>query len=71
MGRYLELSDTTMVFIGTCGHSIARIVFALAEKSWLFYLGTSFACVGPVVAPVLRSMASKIVPENERGKLFL
>ncbi|KAK6626714.1 hypothetical protein RUM44_009190 [Polyplax serrata] len=70
MGKFFKFADTTMVIVGTLSHSVARMTFALAEKPWMFYLGASLASVGPVVAPVLRSMASKIVPENERGKVF-
>lgn len=68
MGKYFKLRDTTMVIIGTMSHAIARIVFALAEVPWLFYLGASIASFGPVVAPVLRSMSSKLVPHQEKGK---
>ena len=67
MGKYFKLSDTTMLLLGTTAHASARVMFALAEVSWLFYLGATVCSLGPVVAPVLRSMTSKIVPLKERG----
>lgn len=67
MGKYFKLSDSTMLMLGTAAHATARVIFALAEVPWLFYLGAAIASLGPVVAPVLRSMASKIVPLKERG----
>lgn len=30
-------------------------------------IGAAVAAIGPIVAPVLRSMTSKVVPINERG----
>lgn len=71
MGKLMHLSDTVMVFIGTSSHAFARIVYAVAEAPWLFYLGAGIAFVGPVVAPVVRSMASKVVPLKERGMVLI
>lgn len=61
-----------MIMIGTLAHAIARVIFALAEVPWLFYLGSGISSLGPVVAPVIRAMASKIAPQRERGipKIF-
>lgn len=69
MGKVLKLSDTTIVMIGTAGHAVARIIYATTAIPWLFYLGACVSSIGPIVAPVLRSMASKIVPTTERGRI--
>lgn len=70
MGKLLGMRDTTMVMVGATAHALARVVFAIAEVSWLFYVGGTIVAVGPIVAPVLRSMTSKTVPLSERGKVF-
>lgn len=70
MGKLLGMGDTTMIMVGATAHAMARVVFALAEVSWLFYVGGTIVAVGPIVAPVLRSMTSKTVPLSERGKVF-
>ncbi|XP_051163247.1 proton-coupled folate transporter [Leptopilina boulardi] len=70
MSKTFKLNDTWIVIIGTLSHSLARIVFCLAKKPIFFYIGTIFGAFGPIVAPVLRSMISKEVPPEERGKIF-
>ncbi|XP_026464994.1 proton-coupled folate transporter, partial [Ctenocephalides felis] len=70
MSKVLGWKDTIIIMIGATGHAVARITFAMAEIDNLFYLGAVFAAIGPVVAPVLRSMTSKVVPISERGKVF-
>jgi PCFT/HCP family folate transporter-like MFS transporter 1/3 len=39
MGKLLGMRDTTMVMVGATAHALARVVFAIAEVSWLFYVG--------------------------------
>lgn len=39
MGKLLGMGDTAMVMVGSTAHALARVVFAVAEVSWLFYVG--------------------------------
>jgi len=39
MGKLLGIEDTKMIMVGATAHALARVVFALAEVSWLFYVG--------------------------------
>lgn len=70
MSKLMGIKDTIIVAIGAISHALGRVVFALARIPELFYVGAGVAALGPVVAPVLRSMTSKHVPEEERGKVF-
>ncbi|XP_026465627.1 uncharacterized protein LOC113368295 isoform X2 [Ctenocephalides felis] len=70
MSHVLGWKDTIIIMIGASGHALARLVFGLTDIANLFYLGAVIAAIGPVVAPVLRSMTSKVVPISERGKVF-
>jgi len=36
----------------------------------LLYAGAVVCSLGPIVGPMIRAMASKIVPTSERGKVF-
>lgn len=56
--------------IGAMAHATARFFFIFAVEGWQLYLGAAVSSLGPIVAPVLRSMTSKIVPVSERGKVF-
>ncbi|KAF7987222.1 hypothetical protein HCN44_010415 [Aphidius gifuensis] len=64
------IKDSYVVAIGACSHAIGRIFFAAGKNSTIFYLGATFASFGPIVAPTLRSMTSKVVSAGERGKAF-
>ncbi|XP_028981754.1 thymic stromal cotransporter homolog [Diachasma alloeum] len=70
LSRVLGLRDTYIVIIGALSHAGGRILFASALTPNVFYAGAAVAALGPVIAPVLRSMTSKVVPVNERGKVF-
>ncbi|KAK9501064.1 hypothetical protein O3M35_002178 [Rhynocoris fuscipes] len=70
MERCFGFRDNLIIMIGASAHLITRIIFSLAEESYLFYIGAVIASLGPVVAPVLRSLTSKLVPASDRGKIF-
>ncbi|XP_033364805.1 thymic stromal cotransporter homolog isoform X1 [Bombus vosnesenskii] len=70
MSKLMGIRDTIMVAIGAIAHASGRVIFVLAEIPELFYVGAAVAALGPIVAPVLRSMTSKLVPVDERGKVF-
>ncbi|XP_018344613.1 PREDICTED: proton-coupled folate transporter isoform X1 [Trachymyrmex septentrionalis] len=70
MSKLIRMKDTFIVMIGAIAHAAGRIVFVSANRPELFYVGATVAALGPVVAPVLRSMTSKLVPVDERGKVF-
>lgn len=67
ISNVLGWRDTIIVLIGSFCHSIARIFYATSETALLFYVGGTFAAIGPIVAPVIRSMVSKLVANTEKG----
>lgn len=68
--KILQMKDTFIIMIGATAHALARFVYIFAEVDWLLYVGASISSLGPIVAPVLRSMISKMVPTTERGIIF-
>lgn len=70
MERCFGFKDNIIIMIGASAHFITRIIFAAANQPYLFYVGAVIASLGPIVAPVLRSLTSKLVPPSDRGKIF-
>ncbi|XP_016980733.1 proton-coupled folate transporter [Drosophila rhopaloa] len=70
MNKVLGWRDTTIIFIGTWAHSIARLFFYFATNTDLLYAGAVVCSLGPIVGPMIRAMTSKVVPISERGKVF-
>nr|CAI5846031.1 unnamed protein product [Callosobruchus analis] len=68
MSGLLGWRDTVIIMVGATAHTIARIFYSTANVAWVFYVGGVFAAWGPIVAPVIRSMVSKIVTNSEKGK---
>lgn len=68
--KVLHMKDTFIIMIGATAHAAARLVYIFANVDWLLYVGATISSLGPVVAPVLRSMISKMVAANERGIIF-
>ncbi|KAF4518418.1 hypothetical protein B566_EDAN002071 [Ephemera danica] len=63
------LPDAAAILIGASAHALARVLYILAKVPWLLYVGAVLGAMGPVVAPVIKSMVSKVVPIRERGKV--
>ncbi|KAG5890946.1 hypothetical protein JTB14_019883 [Gonioctena quinquepunctata] len=70
MSKLFDWRDTVIIMIGAAAHTVARIFYAAAKEEWPFYVGGVFAAFGPIVAPVIRSLVSKIVTSSEKGKAF-
>lgn len=70
MSKVLGFRDTTIAMIGATAHMLARVFFCVATVPLIFYVGGAISGLGPVVGPIIRSMTSKVVPQNERGKVF-
>jgi MFS transporter, PCFT/HCP family, solute carrier family 46, member 3 len=71
MTKLCMVSDGTAVLIGAAAHCGARVVFIFADQPYLLYVGATLSGLGPVVAPVVKSMVSKVVPLRERGKIYI
>ncbi|CAH1180344.1 unnamed protein product [Phaedon cochleariae] len=70
MSKLFGWRDTIIIMIGAAAHTTARLFYIVADDSLIFYIGGVFASFGPIVAPVIRSMVSKIVLTSEKGKAF-
>ncbi|XP_030751845.1 proton-coupled folate transporter [Sitophilus oryzae] len=70
LSKCLGFRDSIIVMVGAFAHSCARVFYAAAIDTWIFYIGGVFAAFGPIVAPVIRSMVSKIIHISEKGKAF-
>ncbi|XP_018323962.1 proton-coupled folate transporter isoform X2 [Agrilus planipennis] len=68
--KLLAWKDGIIAMIGAVAHSVARMFFATAKTNSLIYVGGMFAGLGPIVAPIIRSMISTLVSSSERGKVF-
>ncbi|XP_020282165.1 solute carrier family 46 member 3 [Pseudomyrmex gracilis] len=66
----LGMKDVFIVVVGAMSHASGRILYILANTPTVFYIGAVVSALGPVVAPVLRSMTSKLISVEERGKVF-
>lgn len=70
MNKVLHWKDTTIMMLGAAAHSLGRVFFGFAPSTEWMYAGATVAAFGPIVAPALRSITSKLVPVEERGTIF-
>ncbi|KAH1025636.1 solute carrier family 46 member 3 isoform X2 [Dendroctonus ponderosae] len=71
MNKLFGWRDTVIMMTGALAHTLARVFYSSATAAWVFYFGGFFAAFGPIVAPIIRSMVSKIVLPSEKGKKAL
>lgn len=53
---------------GATAHMTGHFIYAHAKSDIIMYLGATAAALGPCVAPLIRSMTSKLLAPAERGK---
>lgn len=70
LNKVFHWRDTSIVILGAAAHSLGRVFFAFASSTAWMYAGATVAAFGPIVAPALRSITSKLVPVEERGTIF-
>ncbi|XP_039276298.1 solute carrier family 46 member 3 isoform X2 [Nilaparvata lugens] len=68
--KVFGMRDTIVASIGCLAHASGRVIFSLAQQRSTLYCGAAVASLGTIVAPVLRSITSKLIPPSERGKAF-
>lgn len=57
-----------IVMIGASAHITGHVIYAHAIDAKLMFIGATAAALGPCVAPLIRSMTSKVLPASERGE---
>lgn len=68
--RIFGWKDASIACLGAVAHITARFFFIAGKTKQIIYIGGAFASLGPIVAPVVRSMVSKIILPAEKGKVF-
>ncbi|CAG7818478.1 unnamed protein product [Allacma fusca] len=68
--KILKLSDPLLGVIGAFSRISSRLCYALAPTSDYLYVGTVFDAGGVMTTLAARTLASKCVPRNERGRIF-
>jgi len=66
----LHVHDAIIGVFGGLSALVATIIYALASKPWMMYLGGAVAIIAATPTIVIRSQISKIVPKSEIGKVF-
>ncbi|XP_061704830.1 probable peptidoglycan muropeptide transporter SLC46 isoform X2 [Cydia pomonella] len=70
MTKMFHWRDTVIVMLGAASHMLGHFLYAQATVSKTLYIGGTVAALGPCVAPLVRSMTSKILPTAERGVAY-
>ncbi|XP_052746888.1 proton-coupled folate transporter [Bicyclus anynana] len=68
--KILNSKDTIIVMLGAFAHMTGHFIYAHAKADYTMYIGATAAALGPCVAPLIRSMTSKVLPPAERGVAF-
>ncbi|CAG9794753.1 unnamed protein product [Diatraea saccharalis] len=70
MTKVFKWRDTVIIMLGASAHISGHLFYAHASVDKLMYVGATAAALGPCVAPLIRSMASKVLPASERGVAY-
>ncbi|XP_041987003.1 solute carrier family 46 member 3 [Aricia agestis] len=70
MTKVLKWKDTVILMLGASSHIAGHFTYTQATAGTTMYIGATLAALGPCVAPVIRSMASKVLAPSERGVVY-
>lgn len=68
--NYLKLNDATISIIGMLCASVRFLILAWSEESWMVWLAVVVGSLAGIINSPVRSLLSKLVNENEIGKMF-
>lgn len=68
--RMFQLSDLTISILAMISSLLNAIVTTFAYQSWMMYFGAMLGCLKIVAFPMLRSLMSTMVNENEASKIY-
>lgn len=54
--------------LGATSHMAGHLIYAQAQSGHQMYVGATAAALGACVAPLIRSMTSKVLDSAERGE---
>lgn len=67
--KWLKMDDALIGALTNGSKFLSSIVYAFAVQEWHVYLGPVAEIVGEASPIVMRSLASKIVPKEQLGKI--
>lgn len=70
MSNYIKLSDSVISIIGLGCASIRFIILTWSKHSWMIWVAISVGSFGGLINSPARSLLSKLVHEDEVGKIF-
>lgn len=68
--RVLKFNDALIGIIGSVSIILKNIFLAIAYQLWLYYMSNFFGSLNGLGNLAVRSLMSKLVPEDELGKVF-
>ncbi|XP_046384261.1 proton-coupled folate transporter-like isoform X2 [Ischnura elegans] len=70
MSRKMKMGDATLALVSYSGACAGSLVRAFASDTGMMYAGSVISLLHGAASPMMRSIMSKSVPQNELGKIF-
>jgi PCFT/HCP family folate transporter-like MFS transporter 1/3 len=68
--KLMKISEAIMIVVGFMSMLVGMLVMGLAKYDWEVYTAAFSRALGGVLSPMVRSLVSKIVPNEEVVKIF-
>ncbi|CAM1312687.1 Uncharacterised protein g6062 [Pycnogonum litorale] len=67
---FVGIGDVVLAATGSVSSVMGMVIMSLAKHPWLFYVGGMVGLLNKTVAPICRSWMTKIVGQDDNGKVF-
>lgn len=69
LSTHFSVHDGILAILACCSRAVGNTTLVFATKSWHLYMSTAFSMFSNVCNITLKAIVSKIVAENEQGKM--
>jgi len=70
LSRFFRLSDITLVAVGLAFKAVRLAMLSYGQYTWMIFVAVIVGCPNALVVSSSRSLVSKLVAEDEQGKVF-
>lgn len=68
--KLFNVGEAVLILVGLISTTIASLLQGFGTTDWYLYTAGGIRCLGGVISPMSRSLISKLIPDDEIGKIF-
>ncbi|XP_018576193.1 proton-coupled folate transporter isoform X2 [Anoplophora glabripennis] len=68
--KLCNIKEAALILVGLISTTAGSLLQGFGKADWYLYTAGGVRCLGGVISPMSRSLISKLIPDDEIGKIF-